>query len=398
MDQKIKILLVDDHEENLFSLETVLEKENYKLTSVTSGLKALKVLLAEQDFALILMDVHMPGMDGFETASLIYKREKLENIPIIFITANYTSHEFAEKGFETGGVDYILKPFNPGILKAKIKVYLKFLLSNQLLLTKEQKLMESNTLLQKQINLKIDEVFQKNLELEEKNKQLGRINNDLDNFIYTASHDLKSPIANMEGILTGLNKTLPNKLTERENKMLEMLGSSANRLTKTINDLGEIIKIERESEEATEVLCFRELVDEVKSDLNRLITVSEAGFSESYQVAEILFVRKNLKSIIYNLLLNSLKFRSPDRKLEITINTSRQQNNIVLCVKDNGTGIAKNYLSKLFTMFKKLHPDIEGTGIGLYTIKRIIENNGGKIEVESDTNKGAMFKVFFKQK
>src|SRR5271169_961234 len=116
---KKKILLVDDREDNLLSMETILEPDGYELVKASSGRQALKILLAEFDFALILMDVKMPNLSGFETAALIYEREKLKHIPIIFITANNYGDENMFKGYQVGAIDFILKPVNPEVLRAK---------------------------------------------------------------------------------------------------------------------------------------------------------------------------------------------------------------------------------------------------------------------------------------
>src|SRR6187431_813712 len=118
-----KILLVDDREDNLLSIETILQPNGYKFVKANSGRQALKILLSEFDFAMILMDVKMPNLNGFETASLIYEREKLKHIPIIFITANNFGDENAYRGYRTGAVDYIYKPINPGLLRAKVAVF-----------------------------------------------------------------------------------------------------------------------------------------------------------------------------------------------------------------------------------------------------------------------------------
>ena len=125
-----KILLVDDREDNLFSLETILEADGYQFVKANSGRQALKVLLAEFDFALILMDVKMPNLNGFETAALIYEREKLKHIPIIFITANNYGEENIFKGYRSGAVDYIFKPINPELLRAKVSVYIELYKKN----------------------------------------------------------------------------------------------------------------------------------------------------------------------------------------------------------------------------------------------------------------------------
>ena len=120
-----KILVVDDRADNLLSIESILEKDNYDIIKATSGRNALKILLSEFDFALILMDVKMPEMSGFETASLIYERQKLKNIPIIFITAHDYNEENIFKGYKVGAVDYIYKPINPEYLRAKVKVFIE---------------------------------------------------------------------------------------------------------------------------------------------------------------------------------------------------------------------------------------------------------------------------------
>src|SRR6478609_6941710 len=133
-----KILLVDDREDNLLSIETILEPDGYKFVKANSGRQALKILLAEYDFAMILMDVKMPNLDGFETAALIYEREKLRHIPVIFITANSYGDENVFRGYKSGAVDYIYKPINPELLKAKVSVFVDLYKKNHRLMLQEK--------------------------------------------------------------------------------------------------------------------------------------------------------------------------------------------------------------------------------------------------------------------
>ena len=135
----IKILLVDDREDNLMSMELVLEKEGYSFSKATSGRDALKILLKEEGFFLILLDVKMPIMDGYETAEIIYQREKLRHIPIIFITGQDYEEAEVFKGYQTGAVDYIRKPFNPLILRSKVAVFAELYKKNRLLIRQEEK-------------------------------------------------------------------------------------------------------------------------------------------------------------------------------------------------------------------------------------------------------------------
>src|SRR6187431_2951815 len=146
-----KILLVDDREDNLLSIETILEPAGYTFVKALSGREALKVLLNEFDFAMILMDVKMPNLNGFETASLIYEREKLKHIPIIFITANNYGDENMYKGYQSGAIDYIFKPINPDILRAKVSVLIDLYKKNRLLFEQERKLIAINKNLEREV-------------------------------------------------------------------------------------------------------------------------------------------------------------------------------------------------------------------------------------------------------
>src|SRR3954465_3340872 len=147
----IKILAVDDREDNLFSIETILEQDNYVIVKANSGRAALKILLQQHDFTLILMDVQMPDMNGFETASLIYEREKLRNIPIIFITAHNQGEEKMYEGYQMGGVDFIYKPINPELLRYKVSVFVELYQKTNELLNHEKKLISANRKLEKEV-------------------------------------------------------------------------------------------------------------------------------------------------------------------------------------------------------------------------------------------------------
>src|SRR5687768_855625 len=147
-----KILLVDDREDNLLSIEAILAPSGYKFYKASSGTEALKILLEETDFAIILMDVKMPILNGFETASLIYEREKLKHIPIIFITANNYGDENVFKGYQAGGIDYIFKPINPEVLRVKVSIFVNLYKKNRLLYEQEQKLIAINEILGNEIS------------------------------------------------------------------------------------------------------------------------------------------------------------------------------------------------------------------------------------------------------
>ncbi|WPP50030.1 sensor histidine kinase [Catalinimonas niigatensis] len=396
-DPDIKILLVDDREDNLMSIEAILEKENYVFRKASSGKEALKVLLKEQDFSLILMDVEMPGLGGFETATMIYERDKLRHIPIIFITAHDSNLENIYRGYKMGAVDYISKPIDQEMLKARVSVFIELYKKNVQLKAQEQKLIAINNELEHKVQERTDELTRKNLELEAKNLELERINNDLDNFIYTASHDLKAPMANLEALVNVLNTKLEGKLEDKEEKLFNMIGMSIDKFNNTIKDLTRITMVQKELEDHKEQINFQELVADIKIDIAHLVNESGVTFFEYYDVGEIVYARKNLRSILHNLITNAIKYRSPERKAEVKIQTYCRHQAIVLSVSDNGLGLSEEHQAKMFSMFKRFHSHVEGSGIGLYIIKKIVENNGGKIEMESEKGKGTTFKVIFDQ-
>ena len=394
LSSEIKILLVDDREDNLLSIQAVLEKDGYSFKKANSGQQALKILLTEVDFTLILMDVHMPNLNGFETATLIYERDKLKHIPIIFITANNNDNN-AFKGYQAGAVDYIYKPINADLLRAKVSVFVDLYRKNHQLRAQEKKLLQLNNELEERVQKRTEELNRKNSELEIKNKELVKVNNDLDNFIYTASHDLKAPIANIEGLLTALFKEF-NLENEGYTDIKEMIILSINKFKSTIRDLTKISTIQKENYDDVETVRFEELLDEVKSDIKNNIEISKAQLVTNLMISEINFSKKNLRSILYNLISNAVKYNSPKRLPIINISTQQINDDIILSVSDNGLGINPDYQHKLFGMFKRLHDHVEGSGIGLYIVKRIIENNGGRIEVKSQLDVGTTFNIYFK--
>ncbi|WP_116543847.1 CHASE domain-containing protein [Pontibacter virosus] len=236
-----------------------------------------------------------------------------------------------------------------------------------------------------------------NEELSLKNMELLRTNNDLDNFVYTASHDLKSPIANMEGLSNLLRDILEGKLESEDKQLLDMLADAIDKLKRTIADLAEITKVQKGLHAKAEPLVFEQVLQDVMLDIDSLARESNANVQVDFQVKNLLYARKNLRSIIYNLVSNALKYRKPDLRPEVHISTYQEGEYVVLRVQDNGLGIKKGQEQKLFNMFKRLHNHVEGTGIGLYIVKRIIENNGGRIELESELGQGTTFRVYFKQ-
>jgi PAS domain S-box-containing protein len=259
----------------------------------------------------------------------------------------------------------------------------------------EESLKLINNQLEERVERRTQELESKNKELNTINAKLITINTDLDNFIYTASHDLKAPILNLEGLLNALTKKVDVNNPQVAN-ILRMMNGSVDRFKNTIKDLTEISKIQKNlEEEDQEKIRFNEILDDVQSDIKELIEASEAEIiSDFHQAPQVLFSRKNMRSILYNLLSNSIKYRALDRKSVVVVKT--EQNDlatITLSVKDNGLGLNPSQVDQVFTMFKRMHTHVEGSGVGLYIVKRMVENAGGKIEVQSEEGVGTEFRV-----
>jgi signal transduction histidine kinase len=251
---------------------------------------------------------------------------------------------------------------------------------------------------ERQAQTMAQELAAANKELAESNRQLLRTNGDLDNFIYTASHDLKAPISNIEGLMHTLLRTLPKEslATGRVGRITTLMEESVERFKRTITSLTEVVKLQKENNGEAVSVELAGVIREVRLDLVPQLEESKAQVEIDVAACPIVyFSEKNLRSVIYNLLSNALKYRSQDRIPQVSIHCENTKEFQVLTFKDNGLGIAPERMGQLFTMFKRFHDHVEGTGIGLYMVKKMVENAGGKIEVESTLGIGSTFRVYF---
>jgi PAS domain S-box-containing protein len=236
--------------------------------------------------------------------------------------------------------------------------------------------------------------------LRDNNEELTRVNVDLDSFIYSASHDLKGPITNIEGLLAALTDELPIEARQRQsvNDILGMLTKSVARFQRTIEQLSDVAKLHREHGLPTAPVPLAPVVHDVCLDLAPLVRSTGAQLDlDLADHVSVHFLEKNLRSLVYNLLNNALKYRDPSRPPHVRVRAQPEGRHVRLTVQDNGLGISPAGQHKLFGLFERLHSHVEGSGIGLFMVKKMVENAGGRITVESEQGVGSTFSVLLPQ-
>ncbi|MCB2406527.1 PAS domain-containing sensor histidine kinase [Hymenobacter lucidus] len=241
-----------------------------------------------------------------------------------------------------------------------------------------------------------EEMQATNEELSDTNNRLSRTNADLDTFVYTASHDLKAPISNIEGLLTALREQLPAEAlrTTMVPHILNLMRDSVARFQQTIGHLTNITQLQHSDATGPEIVDVAALVEDVRLDLDPLLAAAQARLTVVVEPGLwVQFAPKNLRSIVYNLLSNAVKYCAADRLPIVELRCYRTDTRVVLTVQDNGLGLSLDQQGKLFRLFRRLHTHVEGSGVGLYTVKRLVENAGGTITVHSQPDEGATFTV-----
>lgn len=232
-------------------------------------------------------------------------------------------------------------------------------------------------------------------QLREKNREQEKIILDHDVFVYTASHDLRSPLNNLDALVQNVEESYndPEVITE----LIPLLNDSILRLRNKINELS-IIGKRREEENSKPTVFFQTVYNEVLKDLELEIATSGAELTSDFsRLPGIKYSKKNVRSLLQNLVSNALKYRYPDRKPIIYVHTEPlEDGTVLLTVEDNGLGIKEDEKERIFEMYTRFHTHVEGTGVGLGIVKKIVYNDGGKIEVESQPGLGSVFRIYLK--
>jgi two-component system, sensor histidine kinase len=378
--KKYKILLVDDRPENLITLEGILDSPELEIYTATSGNEALGILL-EHDFALVLMDVQMPGMDGFETAEIMRSNEKTKQIPIIFVTAISKQRKHIFRGYRAGAVDYLYKPLDLEILKSKMSAFIEFF-------KHRTALQETTVKLQKTVK-----------ELEEAKDIAENATNTKSLFLASMSHEIRTPLNGIIGMADlGL---MDYDLSGLQKERLEDIKKSGETLLEIINDILDISKVEADAFELEEIeFSLRELAERI---FNTISIKAIDGRNElicdiDEDIPDIIIGDPlRLKQILTNLLNNAIKFTANGTvKLCVKlIDNIEEQLRIDFSVTDTGIGIPDDIIEKLFATYTQADASTTrkhgGTGLGLNISQKLVTLMGGTITAKSKVDLGSTF-------
>lgn len=360
----VDILLVDDKPENLAVLESILEGPDYRLTKAQSAQETLMALISTE-FALIVLDIRMPGTSGIELAQIIKSRKRTKDVPIIFLTAHYAEDEQVLSGYGAGAVDYLTKPVNPGILKSKVAVFGE-------LYRKSKALNEANQI------------------LNSRNEELLTANKELEAFSYTVSHDLRAPLRHVSGYIEMLRNHAEGDMDEQARRYLDLIQKSAGKLGELIDNFLGFARMGRSDLNIMSV-DMNELVQQSLDNLRP----ETKDRNVDWQIARLPTVEADInmmRQVWFNLLSNAVKYtrKREVARIEIDCDVS-QPKELVFHVRDNGVGFDMRYADKLFGVFQRLHreSEFEGIGIGLANVRRIVTRHGGRTIAEGAVNAGA---------
>ena len=360
------ILIVDDRPENLISLQKVLQAHNFEVDTASSGEEALKKVL-KTNYVLVILDVQMPEMDGFEVAEAISGFSKAKDTAIIFLSAVNTELKFITRGYLSGGLDYITKPVDINVLLLKIKTFYRIYEQNR----------------------KLNEIQEKLLEEIEFRKQAEH---KKDEFISIASHELKTPLTSVKGYIQLLQRSISKGDTALAESHLAKASIQLEKLNDLIVDLLDISKIES-GKLKFNMKAFS--ADKMVNDAIEMLQHSNPDFKiNKLGVSNELIYgdEMRLEQVVINFITNAIKYAPDTNQVNVTINIKDEK--LYLAVKDFGIGISAEQQQRIFEKFYRVEDNsnrFNGLGIGLYICSEIINRHGGTIGVNSVPNEGSEF-------
>lgn len=379
------ILIVDDLEENLIALEALLRGKGVTIHRARSGAEALELLL-NHEFALAVLDVQMPQMNGFELAEMMRGPERTRGIPIIFVTAGARNQGFTFQGYESGAVDFLYKPLDPLIVQSKVRVFLDLYQQRKFIEERLEEREELLTVMQKQLELL--------LETERRLKRAVEVRNE---FLSIASHEIKNPIAALKLQMQITEKSIKPQTNEvpsaeRLKKTIDKSNKQIDRLLSLVDDLLDPTKMD--SGQLTFKFSPLALGDFARELVERLTPQANAA-GNSLELRAIASIgvnwdRLRIEQLLINLISNAIKY-APKSPIEVFLD--QKDEFVELRVRDSGPGIPRAKQGEVFDRYDRgdAPRDVQGLGLGLYIVQQIAQGHGGQARVESEIGQGCEF-------
>jgi signal transduction histidine kinase len=402
-EEQVNLLLVDDRPENLLALEAILEPLGQGLIRANSGPEALKHVLADE-FAAILLDVQMPGMNGFEVAEIIKSREKSRTIPIIFLSAINKEDAYVFKGYSMGAVDYVFKPFNPDVLRSKVAVFVDLYLkqreiqrqSDQLREGQKRELeLEHRTSMLEAEARSAAKLSQMNEELHRRQLALEQAMGARNRFYASMSHELRTPINAVIGYSTLMLDNIYGPLNAKQKEGLQRSLRAARHLLELVNDVLDLSKIEAgKIELSLQPVMFPALIEDLFVTVRPL--ADEYGSSLTLEMQSepfnIVSDPRRVRQILLNLLSNAIKF-GEGKPIQVVCKRNDDKG-VQLEVVDQGVGIANDDIARIFEEFVQVSESKQpGTGLGLPISRRLAQLLDGSLTVHSMPGEGSAFRL-----
>ena len=404
MGETVNLLLVDDEERNLDVLESILASTGCSFVRAKSAEEALLALL-HHEFAAIVLDIKMPGTSGLELARIIKARKRTQHVPILFLTAHILDEKDIVHAYDAGGVDYLIKPVNPDILRSKVGVFVDLFRTTRALgnavdalhseIAEREKVQEELHLAKEELETRVlertAELDRANREIRNNEERLRLADRRKDEFLATLAHELRNPLAPIRYALQVVNRTGPSA-TELQ-WAIGVIERQTQHMARLVNDLLDVNRITRNTLELRpERVELARIINAVTESSRPLIKGNGHELSVRlpanpvYLDADVV----RLAQVFSNLLHNAAKYggKGPRERGRISLTAVESGNKVIVTVKDSGIGIAPSMLPRVFEMFTQVGRSLEqtegGLGIGLSLAKRLVEMHGGTIEARSE--------------
>jgi len=382
-----KLLIVDDLPENLLALEALIKREDRTVYKALSADEALSLLL-QHEFAMAILDVQMPGMNGFELAELMRGTEKTKNIPIIFVSAAGRELNYAFKGYESGAVDFLHKPLDIHAVKSKVNVFVD--------LYRQSKAMKQQVEALEQARREQEALLQRLQSTQLELEQAVRMRDD---FMSIVAHEVRTPLNGLilETQLRKMHLARDNAAAFTLDKMHAMVDRDERQIKSLIRLIEDMLDVSRIRTGKLSIRPSRfdlvQLVSNLLQNFAQQIEAAETTVSfEAEHAVEGCWDEFRIEQVISNLLTNALRYggRSP-----IQVRVYRQGNQARVEVQDHGIGISEENQKRIFQQFERVSAKtvVAGLGLGLFISEQIVTAHGGSIVVESQINEGALFRV-----